>query len=402
MAHIQMTFTHPPPIFTTEDLEDTFKWIVKLRKDYSPNSDIWFLCRDWKHIKDSLLATLNDGSYQFSPLNRYEFTDGIMSLWSSKDMMALKLITKVLGERMADHIPKSCYHVKGHGGLKKAVHHTHDALPDYQYVMRSDIAGYYQSIRFDSLMETIECYVNHPILLILIRNACHRTETTGGVFYDYNEKGIPKGSPLSPLLGAIALIPLDKALGNINDVFYSRFMDDWVVLTKSKSALRKVVKLTHGILNALKLKLHPLKTFIGKISNGFNFLAYYMDGKIILPAKETIRRCLERATVLYEQTQDTSNISRPRRKYCSDTRDISLYQVNEEAPTDEYFQTGLTNLFGRASKQPDTLVKLRRYVGKWACWTRLGLSTIKAFDQSVQMQLPGISSCWIQGAQLPL
>src|SRR3990167_9169768 len=85
---------------------------------------------------------------------------------------------------------------------------------------------------------------------------------------DFDEKGVPKGSPLSPLLGAVALIPLDKAMGKIKGVFYSRFMDDWVVLTKSKTALRKVVKITHEVVNALKFQLHPLKTYIGKISHG--------------------------------------------------------------------------------------------------------------------------------------
>jgi len=65
---------------------------------------------------------------------------------------------------------------------------------------------------------------------------------------DYDKKGIPKGSPLSPLLGAIALIPLDKAMGRIQGIFYQRYMDDWCVLTKSKSALRKVVKRTHEVM----------------------------------------------------------------------------------------------------------------------------------------------------------
>ena len=77
--------------------------------------------------------------------------------------------------------------------------------------------------------------------MTLLYKALHRTETRGGNFYDFEQKGIPKGSPLSPLLGAIALIPLDKAMGQIQQIFYARFMDDWIVLTKSKTALRKVV-----------------------------------------------------------------------------------------------------------------------------------------------------------------
>src|SRR3990167_11260349 len=266
-------------------LERAFKWICGLRKDYSANSDVWRIRREWNKIKDDLLAQLNDGSYTFDLLERYEFDDATISLWSSKDMIALKLISQALGERMGEHIPKTCYHIKDRGGLKKAVCHTHAALSEHTYVMRSDIKSYYQSIRFDVLMGIVEPYVSNPVLLTLLYKALHRTEKRGGHFYDYDQMGIPKGSLLSPLLGAIALMPLDKAIGQIKDVFYARIMDDWVVLTKTKTALRKVVKVTHTVVNGLKLQLHPLKTYIGKIAHGFNFLGYYMDEQIILPSK---------------------------------------------------------------------------------------------------------------------
>jgi len=389
----------PPPLFTRDDLESTFQWISNLRKKYSPSSDIWYLRRDWKHIKEALLDQLNDGSYQFSPLDRYEFNDATLSLWSSQDMIALKLITSALEQRMTEHIPKCCYHTRGHGGLKKAVTHTYDALQKHQYVMRSDIKSYYDSIRFDVLMEIIESYIKHPIILTLIRNACRRTETRGGVFYDYYEKGIPMGSPLSPLLGAIALIPLDEAIGQINGIFYARFMDDWVVLTKSKSALRKIVKITHAVLNALKFQLHPLKTYIGKISHGFNFLAYYMDNQKILPSKETIRRFYERAAALYEPLQGNRNVSR-RYKRNPHGRDISEYQVNETAPTDAYFKNILIHLLSLSAQKPDTFATLRKYVGQWTRWLTSGLSTLNEFETYVESQLPGISSCWMPGADV--
>jgi hypothetical protein len=376
------------------DLDAAFQWISGLRKKYSANSDVWNLRRNWENIKVLMLAQLNDGSYQFSPLARYEFSDATLSLWSSEDMIALKLITQALQQRMGNHIPKTCYHVKGHGGLKKAVQDTYEALPEYQFVMRSDIKSYYQSIRFDVLMDIIKPYVTHPVLLNLLGKACRRTETSGGIFYDYEEKGIPKGSPLSPLLGAVALIPLDKALGQINGVFYLRFMDDWLVFTKSKTALRKIVKITHKVVNALKLRLHPSKTWIGKISHGFNFLAYYMDDQKILPAKETIRRFSERAAALYERSQ-AKGTSRHGRRNTAARRDISVYEVNEAAPTEAYASDILARLMSRAARSPDTLARMRRYLGKWARWLKLGISTIEGFDTYVQSFLPCIFSCWM-------
>jgi Reverse transcriptase (RNA-dependent DNA polymerase) len=203
---------------------------------------------------------------------------------------------------------------------------------------------------------------------------------------------------LSPLLGAIALVPLDKAIGQLQGTFYARYMDDWVVLTKSKTALRKAIKITHDVLNGLRLKLHPTKTYIGKISHGFNFLGYYMDDQKILPSQETIRRFHERAAALYEPLPGNRNVSRSQRN--PHGRDISEYHVNEPAPTEEYCRSLLRYLLTLAAPKPDTLATLRRYVGQWACWLKFGLSTITAFETCVQTLLPSIASCWISGAKV--
>jgi hypothetical protein len=176
-------------------------------------------------------------------------------------------------------------------------------------------------------------------------------------------------------------------------------MDDWVVLTKSKTALRKIIKITHEVVNTLKFQLHPSKTYIGKISHGFNFLGYYMDDQKILPSTETIRRFHERSSALYEPLQGNRSVSR-RYKRNAHGRDISEYHVNEPAPTDAYFKNVLTHLLSLAALKPDTLATLRRYVGQWARWLKLGLKTIEGFELHVQSLLPSIASCWMPGAQV--
>ena len=138
------------------------------------------------------------------------------------------------------------------------------------------------------------------------------------------------------------------------------FTLDWVVLTKTKTALRKVVKLTHQIVNSQGLQLHPTKTYIGKIKHGFNFLAYYFDETKLLPAKETLRRFQERAVALYEQPPGPSSKHHPRRAVHQ--RDVSEYHVNEAAPCDTELRDFLISLFKRAAKNPDILKRMRRYV----------------------------------------
>ena len=151
-------------------------------------------------------------------------------------------------------------------------------------------------------------------------------------------------------------------MGQVKSIFYARYMDDWVVFTKSKTALRKIIKITHRVVHDLKLQLHPSKTYIGKISHGFNFLAYYMDHQKILPSKETIRRFHERALALYEPSQPGKNESRRFRKNAIVSRDISEYLVNEAEPTDGYFQNILKHLLTFAAQKPGTLAIMRRYL----------------------------------------
>ena len=54
-------------------------------------------------------------------------------------------------------------------------------------------------------------------------------------------------------------------------------MDDWAIMVKTKHQLRKVIRLTHRILDKLKLKMHPDKTFLGCIKKGFDFLGVHFD-----------------------------------------------------------------------------------------------------------------------------
>ena len=376
-------------------LDQAYKWLCKARLKYSPNSDVWDLRFNWKRMKPLIQGQLLSGTYALSPMIRVEIEGEAKTFWGAADALVLKAIAIVLGEEVSPRLSKHCWHLKGRG-LKAAVRETQSKISEYKFVFRSDVHSYYATINHNVLSQLVAEFVSDLIVLDLIRKSMERCETMGGLFWDF-KKGIPMGSPLSPWLGAAALIPLDKAMGQVKGIFYARYVDDWVVFTKSKSALRKVVKITHQVVHDLKLQLHPSKTYIGKIARGFNFLAYYMDNEKILPSKETIRRFGDRSAALYESPQTNKNISRRYRKTIAH-RDISEYHVNEPAPTDDYFQSIIARLLTLAARSSATLAAMRQYFRKWACWLKLGLSSIEGFETYVQTLLPGISSCWMHGA----
>nr|WP_319540913.1 reverse transcriptase domain-containing protein [uncultured Methanospirillum sp.] len=86
----------------------------------------------------------------------------------------------------------------------------------------------------------------------------------------------PAGGSISPLLGALYLKPLDDAFSHRDGILYRGFMDDVVVLAKTRWRLRRAIRLVHQILGELKMQVHKKKRFIGTTIQGFDFpLVYY-------------------------------------------------------------------------------------------------------------------------------
>ena len=126
----------------------------------------------------------------------------------------------------------------------------------------------------------------------------NRLEDISGEYHLITE-GICRGCPLSPLIGAIILESLDTVIGY--KCTYVRYMDDWVILTRTRGLLRRLVKKMHKVMKELKFKLALDKTYIGKISNGFNFLGYRFGRQGVIPlATQTIRGFFNKTTKLYE------------------------------------------------------------------------------------------------------
>ena len=130
----------------------------------------------------------------------------------------------------------------------------------------------------------------------------HRCVERGGVFRDINQ-GISRGCPISPLLGAFFLTEIDRSFDQ-RDLFYIRYMDDLLILTKKRWALRRAVKQLNILFNNQNLEQHPDKTFIGRIEKGFDFLGYHFSRKPLRIAEITVKKHVERLYRLYEQQKN--------------------------------------------------------------------------------------------------
>jgi RNA-directed DNA polymerase len=162
------------------------------------------------------------------------------------------------------------------------------------------VKGYYESIDHTILLKQLDKDIADPFIWRLLVQFVKRSVEKGGSFKSIH-CGISRGCPLSPLIAAYYLKGLDERMEGNTHYFYRRFMDDIIVLAKTRWHLRKAVRTVNQHFNQLKVEQAPDKTFIGKISKGWDFLGYHFDGKQLTVAAKTVEKHILHYRQLYEQ-----------------------------------------------------------------------------------------------------
>ncbi|NER24469.1 MAG: hypothetical protein F6J96_27955 [Symploca sp. SIO1C2] len=207
-------------------------------------------------------------------------------------------MTIVLTEHLTPVLSSRCFHLAGNGGLKGAVREVAANLSVHTFVFRTDVKRYYASINHGILMDIVGKYVQDDAVLRLMWGYLRRYVSDGGAFIDITQ-GISLGCPLSPLMGALFLKPLDDRMAALG-CFYVRYQDDWVILAPTRWKLRKAIKATNQVMSELRVVKHPDKTVIGSVARGFDFLGYWFSPAGLGIARKTVERMVENMRRLYE------------------------------------------------------------------------------------------------------
>ena len=208
-------------IATDDVLETAFQWMCEKRAHHHFNSDVWQVRRWWQEKKPLLQQQLRSGSYQFRELRLFWGEEELIEYWSSLDALVLKAMSIVLTEHLKPHLSERVFHLAGSGGMKAAVREVAANLSENQFVFRTDVKGYYASINHHILMEIVKRYVQDEYVLALLWGYLRRYVSDGGNFSDITQ-GISLGCPLSPLMGALFLKPLDDRMAELG-CFYVRY-----------------------------------------------------------------------------------------------------------------------------------------------------------------------------------
>jgi len=237
---------------------------------------------------------------KLSPPTTYDIDGRFMARWSDDDKVVISQVQQQLSAELKGKLSSYCTHVKGHGGVKKSLRLLTRVIPKFRYAARFDVASYYDSIDHSVLLQQLkEMEVSqHSHNVVQQYLGLPDKRRTG--------KGMIAGGSLSPLLGAVMLAPLDQLMTaemRVGRLWYIRYMDDFVVLAKTRHQFRRAIKQVHAMMRQLKLSLHKeQKCFIGKTKIGFDFLGYQVcPHQQLEPSPESIKRLTVKYRRLYEQ-----------------------------------------------------------------------------------------------------
>jgi group II intron reverse transcriptase/maturase len=151
---------------------------------------------------------------------------------------------------------------------QKAVLQAQEYINDgFQDIVDIDLKGFFDEVDHSLLLQLVYNKVDCPVTLRLIRKWLRAPILIKGRLVK-RRKGIPQGSPLSPLLSNIMLDVLDKFLSN-QGLRYVRYADDFSIYTKSKATAKQV---GNEVYNFLKEKLHlPINRAKSGIRRPVNF-----------------------------------------------------------------------------------------------------------------------------------
>jgi group II intron reverse transcriptase/maturase len=141
-----------------------------------------------------------------------------------------------------------------------------------EWIVDADLKDFFGSVDHAKLLTLAAQRVADGRVLRLIEAMLKAGSYGKGRLFP-SERGTPQGGVVSPLLSNILLTPFDQEM-RCKGYQLTRYADDWVVTCESAAEARAAVAAALRILNELGVQLHPQKTRIVHVRQGFEFLGY--------------------------------------------------------------------------------------------------------------------------------
>ena len=219
------------------------------------------------------IEQIQSGTYQVSPILGVEIPKPngkkrLLGIPTVVDRVFQQALHQVLQPIFEDDFQEHSYGFRPNRNAHQAIEQSLRNINNgYQHIIDIDLKSFFDEVEHYILLDLIFKKVQCPYTLKLIRSFL-RAPIQINAKLQKRRRGVPQGSPLSPLLSNIILNELDKELEKRN-LHYVRYADDFSIYVKSEKAAKRVGNSIFKFLrDRLKLPINRTKS---KICRPVNF-----------------------------------------------------------------------------------------------------------------------------------
>jgi RNA-directed DNA polymerase len=232
-----------------------------------------------EYYLDLLHRKLRDGTYQPKPVKRVEIAKsdgGIRKLGipAVLDRVCQQALVQRMGPIFEPTFLDSSYGYRPGRSPHEAMRQVWQELnAGYGWIVDADLRQFFDTIDQEKLIDLIAEEISDGRVLQLVRDILRAGVMEGG-YWRPTLTGVPQGGVASPLWSNIFLTPFDRRM-TAEGFRLTRWADDSVVLCQTRAEARRALAVAERFLREeLGVELHPQKTRIVHVSQGFEFLGY--------------------------------------------------------------------------------------------------------------------------------
>ncbi|MBT5990970.1 MAG: group II intron reverse transcriptase/maturase [Bacteroidetes bacterium] len=238
--------------------------------------------------KDELTVKVRSKEYLPQAILGVEIPKGngkmrLLGIPTATDRMLQQAALQIMTARFEFEFSNYSYGFRPNKNLHQAVLKAQGYINEgYQYIVDIDLKTFFDEVDHCYLLQLLYRKIKCPDTLKLIRKWLRSPILIKGKLVK-RRKGVPQGSPLSPLLSNIMLHELDRELEK-QGLRFVRYADDFSIYAKTKAAARKIGNAIYIFLKKkLKLTINREKSGIRRPVNfiilGFGFVPTYVKGE---------------------------------------------------------------------------------------------------------------------------
>lgn len=238
--------------------------------------------------RDKIATSMVNGKYLPQPILGVAIPKSngktrLLGVPTVTDRWLQQAVSQAIGLKFEMEFKEHSYGFRPNRNALQAVQQAQKNINEgYVHIVDIDLKNFFDEVDHCKILQLLYRKVKCPLTLRLIRKWLRSPIQINGKLTK-RRKGVPQGSPISPLMSNIMLHELDKELER-QGLRYVRYADDFSIYTKSQSQARKVGNSIYlFLMNKLKLSINRGKSGIRKPVQfsilGFKFVPTYEKGE---------------------------------------------------------------------------------------------------------------------------